>query len=507
MERIFRMFAFVTVVAVAILAALTGSGHAAGAENQDDVTRGVAEAEYRAGENEAPSEAKEEAKKLALRKFVEKTIGMWLNYSAEAKDTRLVSSLIDVWASGYVKIDSVHTDEYFDYVARYRATVSTTHAAVQEFQKDVEQIKAAALEQQRRVLIERTKRRYAVTASVPDMVLVPAEKGEPPLRIDRHPVSVLEYQRFDASYYSGRHYLDSATGIEWRGAVGYCKSRGLRLPTDIEWERARTHAGSLGIIFPPPPARITWGGQRGFPREYRCEWLAGPVKSREVWGHTPKGKDAWIDAEQYPMKDLLDPWKLLWFDRHSSHIDGPALDNIGFRCVYNEAEPHVEVVSVPVSTDDELVIWRSSTDYSLLAVGTTTPSGSVASGLFAVSVPVSGGGMTYSDFGFGMSYTQLGQPTGKVRYIEIPFFMRVALGITERVHFVVTPSAGLLVILRPERSVGASYSVFADVRLGARGGPFLGIGYQRQVGGGEYDTVPTVVVRGGIEFPSIWWWF
>lgn len=480
------------------------------AQTENSFIRGVAEATYVAGEKESPYNAKYEAKKVALRQFVEKYIGTLVDYSAEAENTHLVYSLIDVWASGYVNIDSVYVDEYHDYTAHYHASVSTSRMAVQEFQQAIEQIQSVVLEQQRRVLIERARHQYAITGAAEDMVLVNAEKEEPSFRIDRHPVSIVEYQRFETGYHSDKHYLDAATGVDWNHATEYCRSRGLRLPTDIEWERALTHTNSLDIVFGST-------GERFKEKVYQYEWVVEPV--RKVYISAP----IYRDMVRYPMKDLSGPWKLGWFDEDAG------LDEMGFRCVSSETpvEPYVDTAK---SREETLVIpdlnsfasggYLLHPDYSLF---TFTKVGSSRSGSFFLSIPlerlvfyppaepIEGGPWC---FGFGVSYIQFKESGERIDDIEIPVIARLRVIQRSAIRFIVTPSAGLLVTIGSKRELGASYGILVDVGLGHYAGPFLGVGYQGYYPGFlehgrsvSKTTFRGVVFRAGIEFPSVWRWF
>ena len=222
----------------------------------EQVVSGIAEAEYAASERESPYDARLQAKKVALQGFVEEVVGIQVTswqmlFESEDSDgvSEYMHSLIDIWASAYVRVDSVHEDGYENYVARYVASVSVPASEVKNFLEDVEEIKIATRETRKRELIEHTKHRYAVTAEVEDMVLVPAQNGEPPFYIDRHPVSVVQYRRFNKMYKSNFFYLEPATSIYWSDACDYCSSQGKLLPTDIEWERARESSSSLSIEY------------------------------------------------------------------------------------------------------------------------------------------------------------------------------------------------------------------------------------------------------------------
>lgn len=486
----------VVLPAVSVLILLFSS--AIYAQTEGDIIRDIAEAIYQAGDDESPRAAVQRAKEIALRKFVEKVVGAHVRVEKFAENTRVVYSMVDIWAVANVRIDSVLSSWYDDYTAHYRADVHVERKEIANLLSALKEIETEVVVAKKQEIAMRIRHRYAVTGVAEDMVFISAEKGEPSFHIDRHPVSVLEYQRFEAGYHSDKHYLYAATGVDWNHATEYCRSRGLRLPTDIEWERALTHADSL---FGGRGIRIEEEG-------YRYEWLVEPV--RKVYISAPIYKD----MVRYPMKDLSEPWKLKWFGDQSG-----IMNQIGFRCVSSETPVESYVDTAKSQGVIPSVDYSLFPDYSLL---TFTKVGSSRSGSFFLSIPLDND-IHYPpkrpydsmwNLGFGASYVWFNESGEQVHEIEVPVIARWLLVTPEAIRFIVTPSAGLLVALGSGRELGVSYGVLVDVGLGHYAGPFLGIGYQgyyprliTQKRGIGSSTFRGVVFRAGIEFPSVWWWF
>ncbi len=216
-----------------------------------NVIHDVAEASYRAGEDESPREAKQKAKDLALRGFVERVVGAHVRIESLAENTHVIYSMVDVWAVANVRIDSVAHSRYADYTAEYRAQVSVERAKVDDLLKAFDEIAAAAVAAKKSEIAERTRRRYAIIGEIKDLVLVPAYRDDPPFLIMRHPVSVWEYAKYAPGYRSDGVLATPVSGVSWKNAQSYCQSKGMRLPQEakFEWLRAKMHTDSLGIAF------------------------------------------------------------------------------------------------------------------------------------------------------------------------------------------------------------------------------------------------------------------
>lgn len=167
------------IAVVALLLILTSPGHAT---SNDGVVRGIAEATYTAGANEAPAAATEEAKKLALRAFIEKTLGGYVVRRAQVQNTHLMENYVDFWSGAHVRIDSVLVGRYWTkeegaviaYRAHFSAQVSIATSEIRRL-KDViasierevaETLKAELLAAERKTREEGTEITPAIDPSV-----------------------------------------------------------------------------------------------------------------------------------------------------------------------------------------------------------------------------------------------------------------------------------------------------------------------------------------------------
>ncbi|HKR67135.1 MAG TPA: SUMF1/EgtB/PvdO family nonheme iron enzyme [Thermoanaerobaculia bacterium] len=122
-----------------------------------------------------------------------------------------------------------------------------------------------------------------------------------------HQVTNREYAQFvDATgHIAPPHWRDAdfdhpeqpVVAVSWFDAVAYCEWRGVRLPTEAEWELA-ARGGIDGALYP-------WGDEPPQSRpDYATRWLRGPER---VGRGTPNGYGL------YDMCENVHEWCSDWF--------------------------------------------------------------------------------------------------------------------------------------------------------------------------------------------------
>jgi formylglycine-generating enzyme required for sulfatase activity len=181
-------------------------------------------------------------------------------------------------------------------------------------------------------------------------------------RIDKYPVSNNEYsgpktQEYKPPFSKGRH---PTVGISWFQAMKFCRSRGKRLPTEAEWEKAAR--GAKGNKYPWgnrwDPSRLVWAknsGDQTHPVDRKTLNHTSPYGVVDMMGNVMEWVADWYQEDYYkkgpdknpkgPKKGKMrvirggswytdDPWDLDAADRQRVVPDFWD-DDIGFRCAKN----------------------------------------------------------------------------------------------------------------------------------------------------------------------------
>ncbi len=125
-------------------------------------------------------------------------------------------------------------------------------------------------------------------------------------RIDKYPVSNNKYsgpktQEYKPPFSKGRH---PTVGISWFQAMKFCRSRGKRLPTEAEWEKAAR--GAKGNKYPWgnrwDPSRLVWAknsGDQTHPVDRKTLNHTSPYGVVDMMGNVMEWVADWYQEDYY----------------------------------------------------------------------------------------------------------------------------------------------------------------------------------------------------------------